>query len=389
MKAKRTIPIIIKNDPDLQKTVIEFTKIKNILSPSCFNNGHPLRSFELQNKTYHLIKGILNSQMTCTCIRAVCAAYASAKSNGHPAKKPFQFKKKTALFLIGSRGRDASFHKSGKLSIWTVTERKKLTYSIPKTFQNYFNKAISYDSINIIFYNGKLRANLCLTLEVPDPIAASPVGIDLNETNTVVAVNKDGDVFFETGLKTKILNRRTRKTVVRLQRKLSSHKAENRNIHSVVRVLKRLGKKRKNRTLDFTRCTAKKLCTWAGPKSVLVFEDLNLKQQKKYDGKKKATHRKLSEFPHNLIRQCIVNRAELTGLGIDKVNPYRTSQIHAKCGLLGERNRHDFFCPHCKEHEHADINAAVNIRNRYTGLRASGVQSITPEALKVEANPAI
>jgi IS605 OrfB family transposase len=153
-----------------------------------------------------------------------------------------------------------------------------------------------------------------------------------------------------------------------------------------VRILKRLGKKEKRRTLDFARVAAKELCNWAKPNSVIVFEDLKFKQQNKYDGKSKTTHRKLSSFPHGIIRQCVSNRAELIGIGIDKVSPYNTSKICSRCGLIGERNRHKFVCPHCGFKEHSDINAATNIRNRFTSLRASGLLSISPEALEIKAS---
>jgi putative transposase len=386
MKIKRTITMLIENDSDLRDTLVAVASIKQTLSPVCFNNGKPLNAFKLQDKIYQQVKGTLNSQMTCSTIRSVAGAYSAAKQNGRPAKKPFKFNRKTSLFLIGDRGRDASFHRSGKLSIWTIAGRKKLQFSIPDFFKPVFDKAISYDSLNIIEVNGKLQGRLCLTLEVPDPISASPVGIDLNATNAVVAVDKDDNVFFKTGLKTKILNRRTRKTKKRLKKKLESRKAEGKNISSVVHTLKRLGKKEKRRTLDFARVTAKELCGWAGHNAILVFEDLHFKQQKKDDGKKKSTHRKLAEFPHSVLRQCITNRAQLVGIGVGEVNPYNTSQIHHKCGLVGIRKRHDFFCPHCDEHEHADVNAGYNIRNRFTNLRVSGLQSISPEALKVEAS---
>mgnify|MGYP006286808461 CR=1 FL=1 len=380
MKIQRTIPLLIEQNTDLRNTLVEFNRIQQTLSSVCFNSGKPLSALPLHKKCYDSVKNTLNSQMTCTAIRLVAGAYSSAKRNKRPAKRPFNFKRKTALFLIGNRGRDASFHRSGKLSIWTVGGRKKLEYTIPEFCKTTFDNAISYDSLNIIETNGKLQGRLCLTIEVPEPVSASPVGVDLNETNAVVAVDKDNNVFFRTGSKTKILNKRTRKTKKRLQKKLASRKAEGKNTSSVVRVLKRLGKKEKRRTLDFVRVTAKKLCNFSGSNSVIVFEDLKFKQQNRYDGKKKSTHRKLSAFPHSLIRQCVTNRAELIGVGVEKVSPYNTSQICSKCGLIGNRKRHKFSCPHCDFEEHADSNAAVNIRNRFTSLRASGVLSITPEA---------
>ncbi|MBX5458384.1 MAG: hypothetical protein IRZ31_15935 [Thermogemmatispora sp.] len=47
------------------------------------------------------VKGWLNAQMTCTAIRLVAAAYQSARSNWHLPQRPFPFRRRQELFLIG------------------------------------------------------------------------------------------------------------------------------------------------------------------------------------------------------------------------------------------------------------------------------------------------
>ncbi|WP_201373976.1 hypothetical protein [Ktedonobacter robiniae] len=137
--------------------------------------------------------------MTISAIRLVSAAYASAKANEKPVQHHFLFKKARALFLVGKRGRDADFRKDGTLSLWTVAGRKHLTYTLPQDFEATFMKAREIDSLTVIKRHGKLIGRVTLTLDALEPQGILPVGIDLNETNALVAVDPDGHTFFVSG----------------------------------------------------------------------------------------------------------------------------------------------------------------------------------------------
>jgi putative transposase len=117
MDIQRTITIRIADDPDLWATLALFQGIQQCISPACYNNGMPLSALALHRAVYEDVKGTISSQMTCTAIRLVAGAYASAKANKKPAQRPFLFKRPTALFLVGERGRDARFVDDGTLSI--------------------------------------------------------------------------------------------------------------------------------------------------------------------------------------------------------------------------------------------------------------------------------
>jgi len=382
MHIQRTVTITIEYDEDLKSTLDTFREVQQRLSEPCFNTGKPLPALALHRKCYHEVKGSLNSQMTCSAIRLVAGAYASAQSNKKPAKRPFQFKRAHALFLVGKRGRDASFTSESTLSLWTITgKRKHLSYQVPQDFKATLERAIQIDSLTVLQRNGKLIGRVAVPLEVPDPAGILPVGIDLNETNALVAVDPDNRTLFISGKAVKVKNRRTAQTRSRLQKKHATRKAEKKDTRSIRRLLKRLGRKHRNRTRTFAQQTAKQLVQWAPKNAVLVFEDLHIPHPEKGKLRGRALRRRMSLWQRTLIRSCVENKAQENGMRVARVNPAYTSKNCSRCGLRGVRKRHSFTCPHCGHSDHADINAAVNIRNRYAVFRHGGLSSMSPEAL--------
>jgi IS605 OrfB family transposase len=406
MGIQRTVTILLPDDEDLRATLEVFCTVQNAVSETAFNGGSPLRAVELQRVVYKQVKGRLSSQMTITALRLVVGAYASAKRNyarrmQAEAKrkvhceangwkfKPRQIKpmgicyfgRPVAMFLVGERGRDADFRSDGTLSIWTVAGRKRLMYVVPVALRPLFEAAKEIDSVTVISRKGKLYGRVALTLDAPEPKGITPVGIDLNETNAVVAVDADGRELFITGKATKVRNQRTMQTTKRVQHKLATRKAEGRDTHGVRRVLKRLSGRRKQRTADFARCAAKRLIVWAPLDAVLVFEDLRIGQPYRELTHGAALRRRLTQWQHGAIRTAVANKAQLAGVALATVNPAYTSQNCSRCGLRGRRKRHTFICPSCGHTQHVDVNAAINIRTRYVQSRLDGALSTAPEAL--------
>ena len=187
MLIQRSIPIILENSEDLLKTVEEFNRYQKSISEMCFNSGNTRSALALHKEVYASHPSCLNAQMKCSAIRLVASAYVSAKSNKRPTERPFVFRKKRALFLIGKRGRDASFSKDGKLSIWTVGGRKKIGFRIPEAFQKDFSDAKIIDSLNV---GADGKASICITLDVSEPKNITPVGIDIGINNILIASTK-------------------------------------------------------------------------------------------------------------------------------------------------------------------------------------------------------
>lgn len=376
MLIQRSIPITLEKSADLIETIVEFNRFQKDISTDCFNEGTPKNALNLHKSVYHTVDSKLTAQLKCSAIRLVAGAYQSAKSNKNPAKRPFIFRRKKSLFLVGKRGRDASFSKCGKLSISTINGRKRIGFKIPKAFQNDFSNADSIDSLNIGL-DGK--GSLCVTLKVKEPKAIIPIGIDLGIQNALVASTKK-DTLVISGRELSEKRKRIRKTRTRIQSKKSSKKELGKDTRSVRRVLKSLSRKQRNRTKTFCREMASKLCKWAPENAVLVFEDLKIKRSSKKEHIRKSTRRKLNTFCYNLMIQSITNRAERDGLAIAFVDPAYTSQICNQCGLLGNRIGSRFSCSSCSHHDCSDRNASLNILSRFAVLRGGAHQSMCAEA---------
>jgi putative transposase len=215
-----------------------------------------LSALALHRVVYHDIKGTLSSQLTCTATRLVAGAYTAARANKKPAQRPFAFKRPSALFLVGERGRDARFLTDGTLSIWTVAGHKRIAYIAPDAFKTTLAEAVEIDSMTVIERDGRLLGRMVVSLRVPDPKGIHPIGIDLNETNALVAVDPDGNTLFVSGREFKVRNIRTRKTRRRLQQSLATHKAQKQDTRALRRLLKRLGRKQRNRARTFCQQTA-------------------------------------------------------------------------------------------------------------------------------------
>jgi IS605 OrfB family transposase len=375
MLIQRSIPIILEKSEDLLKTVEEFNRYQKSISEACFNSGVTRSALALHKEVYKSQPSSLCAQMKCSAIRLVASAYVSAKSSKKPAKRPFVFRKKRTLFLIGNRGRDASFSKDGKMSIWTVGGRKKLGFRIPEAFQKDFSDAKIIDSVNI---GADGKGSLCITLEVAAPKGIIPVGIDVGIRNILVASTKEKTLRVS-GKPLIEKRKRTRKTRARIQTKKSSKKELGKDTRSVRRVLKSLSRKQKNFTKTFCNESAAKLCKWVPKDSVLVLEDLKIKKVSKKEHVRKGTRRKLNSFCYGLLIRGITNRAQRDGIGIEFVNPAYTSQTCNACGLLGDRIGSKFFCPSCSHRDCADHNASLNVLSRFTVLRGGAHQSTCAE----------
>ncbi len=88
---------------------------------------------------------------------------------------------------------------------------------------------------------------------------------------------------------------------------------------------------------------------------------------------KTALNRSIHDAGWGTLLAMITYKAEEAGRSVIAVEPRNTSRTCAHCGHCSTGNRHDaeFRCQACGHHDHADVNAAINI------LRAGRAQQQT------------
>jgi IS605 OrfB family transposase len=105
---------------------------------------------------------------------------------------------------------------------------------------------------------------------------------------------------------------------------------------------------------------------------VLALEDLT-GIRKRVRGR--VRHAMVNRWAFYQLRQFIGYKAAEAGVAVQFVSPAYTSQACSRCGCLGSRRKHRFFCNSCNAILDADINAARNIRH----LAAQGQSVNLPE----------
>ena len=101
----------------------------------------------------------------------------------------------------------------------------------------------------------------------------------------------------------------------------------------------------------------------------IVMENLNLKETKsEAKNKDGINYNRLASLLHlNNIKHVIKRLANKRDIAVSWVNPKYTSQQCPICGRINKDNRitqEIFYCENCFHNNNADINAAINIKNR-------------------------
>lgn len=395
MDITRTVVLPLESHSALGATLEETRKAYGILSKTCFEEGLTSR-YKLHHAGYQAVREAtsLTSQMTCSAIRTVAAAYKSAKSNKHVLKAPADFSGETLSLEGGKRGRDFKLNVFKCIvSLSTVQGRLKLPFVMGEHQRQYLEDEVwrvqAAKLVKAKRVKGErfeLHVSLVKTVEPTEHVSGGVLGVDTGRRYLAVASTGSDAHFFPAGhLKPKKEHFR------RLRGRLDS-----KGTHSAKRTRKRVATREARLTEDFQHCTAKRLVELAQQKGcgVIAVERLNgIRGRTGARGKKAHYHH--TTWAYAQFLQILSDKANAAGISAVAVDPANTSRCCNRCGHTAKENRNglSFVCQHCGYSLHADLSAARNIRLRAItdghDLVRDGLQSVSPDAVDVDAKGAL
>ena len=280
---------------------------------------------------------------TLQCIRdAALESVKALKFKYKPFKKPHSHIRYDAR-TVSLRGDQLSFSWSG--------DRIKQIVKIPEFFKKRYGSwkfqaaTIGYDRFKKCF-----KANLIFQSPDIEKTGDRVVGIDRGLYNIVSLSN--GFRYASNGI------RKIKREVLFLKKQLQT-----KGTRSAKRKLKILSGYEKRFSLNVNHIISKLLVEM--PYDIFALEDLKGIRKQKSKGKK--LNKWLSNWSFWQLEQLLTYKAEAKGKQIVKVDARYTSQKCSDCGEIEKKNRNGshFHCDRCGYREHADINAAKNIRNNF------------------------
>ena len=135
-------------------------------------------------------------------------------------------------------------------------------------------------------------------------------------------------------------------------------------------LIKQLGKRESNIVKDINHKISKKIVELAKTNGMgIKLEDLKgIKKNKKNSHQLNDI---ISNWSFYQLGSFIQYKAKLHGVPVVFINPYNTSKICSRCGVIGDRNKKLFKClsSSCRHVDHADANASFNIAAAYGKIK--------------------
>ena len=180
--------------------------------------------------------------------------------------------------------------------------------------------------------------------------AGKVIGLDRGIINTIAT--SEGELYSGKSL------RKNKRKHLFLKRRLQA-----KGTRSAKKLLKALSGKEKRFSNNFLHSLTKKLANDPNV-STYVLENLTKIKSKKYN---KKSNKVVSNWGFKQFETLLKYKTEVNGILVKFIDARFTSQICSCCGMLDKqaRNKGIYKCSRCNLLINSDINAAINIRNRY------------------------
>jgi IS605 OrfB family transposase len=357
---KQTLLVKLVPAPDqhaaLLRTLERFNTACNAIAGTAFVE-RCANKIELQKLVYYDIRERfgLSSQMTIRAISNVSEAYKRDKT-----KQP-HFRVHGAMVYDA---RICSFPRIDRVSLLTLDGRVEVPFRFGAYAEGMLQRTrgqadLLYRTSNNIFL-------LAITVDAPEPTpddTADFVGIDLGIIQ--LATTSDGE-FLNYSASPKHSHKHSHVNQVRARYSRFRQKLQKKGTQSAKRLLKKRSGKEKRFAKDVNHCLSKAIVSTAkGAQRGIALEDLQGIRERAGTTVTKRQRRVLHSWGFLQLRAFIAYKAALAGVRVVYVNPAYTSQTCSACGHCEKANRRTqskFLCRSCGFSAHADVNAAVNIR---------------------------
>lgn len=235
-------------------------------------------------------------------------------------------------------------------------------------FKFIINVDTLYNQINIYYALEKTSKNSVVYTKFDSKLIQNYnnyIGVDVNIKNNILALS-DGKVFKA--------NKTLIKKCIRFdnaRKRCQSNKDINHNPRPYGKEMLLRQEKNNRRSKWYLEQLVNELLDYCQEKGYnhIVMENLNLQKTKsRAKNKNGINYNRIASLLHlNDIKYVIKRLANKRDIAVSWVNPKYTSQQCPICGHINKDNRitqEVFCCENCFHNNNADINAAINIKNR-------------------------
>ena len=339
----------------LRETIERFNEAANWLAPKAFERKLA-NKIALQKLYYYDLRGRfgLSAQMACLCISKVVESYKRDKE-----VQP-SFRKHA---IIPYDQRLYSFKGINRVSLLTLEGRVIIPMIMGKYQQEQFGYARGQADL-VFRKDGKWF--FLISVDVPDRMPTPTtdfIGVDLGVVN--LATTDDGQTF--SGDSVESIRQKYHNLRKALQKKADAVKKVGKRPKSIKRKLRVVSMKESNYRRNTNHIISKRIVEKAKDTGKgIALEKLKgiRKSQTRF---RKPQRAKMSGWSFHQLRTFIEYKAKRAGVKVLPVKPAYTSRTCAECGHCKKANRPSqdiFHCKQCGHTDHADRNAARNIRAR-------------------------